>query len=576
MAELLNSHHLYCMSENCKIRLSVQKAEEEWNICHAPSQLAKSQKGIHMVDDSTSVDAPVRRTRSSKQKQQSETTVVADGSPNNHDSDNVDKVPLDMQHTTEKVNAIEGTTDATQKADGPDVEENKAANARAVTIDASITADNDIVHKPLLHPVLELAKDVVDSTEVPMASSINADMPKAVEGQMANAVKDSDMHIARDKENATEGTSNSNNEVDGPVVEQDKTIKVDEVPVDASKNYDNDNVHKPQLHTETQTARDGQHGSQVSIASMNTADMPEVEQDKAAIVVDGLGDSNNKADLPQPEIVKEAGVVDDSNEVGQNGDNNDDRDILFENNTEEEKVNVFGQYGGNNDDGADLFEQNNEDEKVKVAGVVEDSNEVGQNGGNNDGKADLFQHNNEDKKLPTGANAQHAPPPPPAPPWATPEMMALFMSHMTTITQNLYPATAPQSQVPQPKAEKDTKQQRSVQKKRGRKKQKTSSNAIAHEDEDDDSDVGDRDEMTTSENTYRRLNWQKGRQDWSRPSKLKAEIEKVTVDTLPEIYPKMRKHGWAILRDMTHAFAPKSRFTREQMEHINQCTSHVM
>ncbi len=86
----------------------------------------------------------------------------------------------------------------------------------------------------------------------------------------------------------------------------------------------------------------------------------------------------------------------------------------------------------------------------------------------------------------------------------------------------------------------------------------------------------DWDEGTTSENSYRRLNWQKGRQDWSRPSKLKAEIEKVTVDTLPEIYPKMRKHGWAILRDMTHAFAPKSRFTREQMEHINQCTSHVM
>jgi hypothetical protein len=64
-------------------------------------------------------------------------------------------------------------------------------------------------------------------------------------------------------------------------------------------------------------------------------------------------------------------------------------------------------------------------------------------------------------------------------------------------------------------------------------------------------DVEDWEEMTTSENTYRRLNWQKGRQDWSRPSKLRAEIEKVTVDTLPEIYPKMRKHGWAILRDMT-------------------------
>ena len=93
--------------------------------------------------------------------------------------------------------------------------------------------------------------------------------------------------------------------------------------------------------------------------------------------------------------------------------------------------------------------------------MFEDSNEVGENEGNNDDEADLFQHNNEDEQLPTGANAQHAAPPP-APPWATPEMMALFMSHMTTITQNLYPATAPKSEVPQPKAEKDTKQERIV------------------------------------------------------------------------------------------------------------------
>jgi len=61
-----------------------------------------------------------------------------------------------------------------------------------------------------------------------------------------------------------------------------------------------------------------------------------------------------------------------------------------------------------------------------------------------------------------------------------------------------------------------------------------------------------------------------------------AEIDKVTVDTLPEIFPKLKKYGWAILRDCNKAFAPKSRFTRDQMEYINQCTStmysfiHVM
>ena len=79
------------------------------------------------------------------------------------------------------------------------------------------------------------------------------------------------------------------------------------------------------------------------------------------------------------------------------------------------------------------------------------------------------------------------------------------------------------------------------------------------------------DEFFGTENSVRRLNWQKGRQDWSRPSKTKAEIEKVTVDTMPEVYARMRKHGWAILRDCTEIFHPQARFTREQMTFIDKC-----
>jgi hypothetical protein len=52
---------------------------------------------------------------------------------------------------------------------------------------------------------------------------------------------------------------------------------------------------------------------------------------------------------------------------------------------------------------------------------------------------------------------------------------------------------------------------------------------------------------------------------------MKAEIEKVTVDTMPEVYARMRKHGWAILRDCTDIFHPKARFTREQMTFIDKC-----
>ena len=80
----------------------------------------------------------------------------------------------------------------------------------------------------------------------------------------------------------------------------------------------------------------------------------------------------------------------------------------------------------------------------------------------------------------------------------------------------------------------------------------------------------DAEESSTSENSKRRINWQKGRQDWSQPSKIKKEIDKVTVDTLAEVYVCMRKNGWAILRDLTSVFAPSARFTREQRNFINK------
>ncbi len=84
-------------------------------------------------------------------------------------------------------------------------------------------------------------------------------------------------------------------------------------------------------------------------------------------------------------------------------------------------------------------------------------------------------------------------------------------------------------------------------------------------------DSSDDDDFGVTENSVRRLNWQKGRQDWSRPSKMQAEIDKVTVDSITEVYGRMRKHGWAILRDCKDVFHPKCRFTREQMNYIDKC-----
>ncbi len=66
------------------------------------------------------------------------------------------------------------------------------------------------------------------------------------------------------------------------------------------------------------------------------------------------------------------------------------------------------------------------------------------------------------------------------------------------------------------------------------------------------SDSSSEEETYVSENTCRRANWQKGRQDWSRPSKIATEVKKVTVDTYQKLI--LRKHGWAILRDVNTAF----------------------
>ena len=85
MLELLNTHHVYCTSENSKIRLSVQKAEVEWNIRHAPSELTSSQKATDRVDGSCNSTAPERTSGWRKQKEVCRTTVQADDLPSSDD-----------------------------------------------------------------------------------------------------------------------------------------------------------------------------------------------------------------------------------------------------------------------------------------------------------------------------------------------------------------------------------------------------------------------------------------------------------------------------------------------------------
>jgi hypothetical protein len=159
----------------------------------------------------------------------------------------------------------------------------------------------------------------------------------------------------------------------------------------------------------------------------------------------------------------------------------------------------------------------------------------------------------------------------PAPPsWLTPEMFSQFMQHMQGLTQNgAHVAVKEQKR-------KTEKPSTTTGKRKGRPTKKA--HAVDTNMDSKSPHIGkdyDDEESTASENSMRRVNWQKGRQDWSRPSKTKKEIEKVTVDTLAEAYVCMRKYGWAILRDLTSVFAPSARFTREQQNYINKSKSPI-
>ena len=57
------------------------------------------------------------------------------------------------------------------------------------------------------------------------------------------------------------------------------------------------------------------------------------------------------------------------------------------------------------------------------------------------------------------------------------------------------------------------------------------------------------------------------------PSVKHAIIEDATVDSVAEAHGPLSTYGFAIIRDMTEVFAPKSRCTREQRDFISKCMS---
>jgi hypothetical protein len=79
-----------------------------------------------------------------------------------------------------------------------------------------------------------------------------------------------------------------------------------------------------------------------------------------------------------------------------------------------------------------------------------------------------------------------------------------------------------------------------------------------NEDSDSDSSV---EFLQNSANTARRILWQRGHNAML-PSMKKQIIEDATVDSVAEAHGPLKEYGFAIVRDMAEAFAPKNRCTR--------------
>ena len=85
-----------------------------------------------------------------------------------------------------------------------------------------------------------------------------------------------------------------------------------------------------------------------------------------------------------------------------------------------------------------------------------------------------------------------------------------------------------------------------------------------------DDDNWDEDEIKQSANTARRILWQRGHAA-TVPSKVRELIEKATVRRVEDALEPLKTMGFAILEDMTEAFHPKNRCTKEQRDYIEKC-----
>jgi hypothetical protein len=117
------------------------------------------------------------------------------------------------------------------------------------------------------------------------------------------------------------------------------------------------------------------------------------------------------------------------------------------------------------------------------------------------------------------------------------------------------------------------KQPATKKRKRGGKKKHVKEEKLSDSGSDSDSSV----ELlrVIGANTARRVLWQRGHNTML-PSVKRAIIEAATVDSIAEAHEPLMTHGFAIISDMTEAFAPKNRCTREQRDFITKCNTTLM
>jgi hypothetical protein len=499
MIELLNTHHIYCKSDNLKIRLAVQNAENEWNAKHHPEDLATVQKGAAIDTGNTAGNARTDRAKkrsgiiaacSSRAKgtkevstEESRTAGLPEAAKDGADAQEGSSTAGPTENAKESHAEKEGSTSAGPTEDAKASDDGKEGSSSA--------------------GLPEAAKDGADAKKGTCSSGPNED---AMESDAAKEGSNS----ASLTEDAKESEDDAKESDDGK--EGSRTAGLPEAAKEAAKEIRSLTEDAKESEDDAKDSDDGKEGSR-------TAGLPEAAKE-GADGKKGCSTAGPTEDAKESDNAKEG-----SSSAGP---------------TENAK---------DSDDATEVS---------RTAGLATDVRTSLRTESEDDVTGSCDDPDNSDAQGMTAGATPVSPATPP--PWATPEMMALFLSHMNALTQN-------QQSV---KPEGGSKRKVTDKKPRISKKQRNTVNCSS-DNNDDEWFTG-----TTSENSHRRLNWQKGRQDWSRPSKIKAEIEKVTVDTLPEIYPNLRKHGWAILRDCTAALSPKARFTREQRDYIHQCTSYFL